>query len=360
MLETIRDYARERSSDDVGQAHARYFADFAEHAAAELASSDQRAALRRLDLDLDNLRTALAWAQAHEPETLARLTVALSRFWTTRGLYTEARRWLDAVIEGSDAASERDVEALLRAGHFARLDGGDRDRAQELFTAALGHAERIGAVHLVARSLMVLGQIELLSGRLDAARARLERALTLHENESGRALTLISLALVDIESGDYAEAVQPLSTAIGQLRANQDDLSLAATLPMLAYAEAREGRRAAARPLWRDGVELAAALEAWETAAWGLIVAAYVEADTQPAAAARWLGAVDRAFAEKGWTWESIEANVRDAAAVDLRERLGDEAWEAEHACGHEQDFTHALNEALAHTLQALVTVDTK
>ena len=64
MLETIREYAAERLEQDsefnaaAHQAHALYFADFAERQWERLSGDDREAALREMESDIENLRVA--------------------------------------------------------------------------------------------------------------------------------------------------------------------------------------------------------------------------------------------------------------------------------------------------------------
>jgi predicted ATPase/class 3 adenylate cyclase len=66
MLETIRQYAREKLADqgggeDLRRRHLEYFLAMAERAEAEIFGPFQRQWMERLDSDLDNLRAALEW-----------------------------------------------------------------------------------------------------------------------------------------------------------------------------------------------------------------------------------------------------------------------------------------------------------
>jgi predicted ATPase/class 3 adenylate cyclase len=68
MLETIRQYAREKLVDqgggeDLRCRHLEYFLAMAEQAEAEFYGPFQRQWMERLDIDLDNLRAALEWGQ---------------------------------------------------------------------------------------------------------------------------------------------------------------------------------------------------------------------------------------------------------------------------------------------------------
>src|SRR5260221_4745720 len=73
-----------------------YFLAFAEEAEPQLTGGDQRAWLDRLEREIENLRSALAWSSATTADaTLGlRLAAALSRFWWLRGYLSEGRALL--------------------------------------------------------------------------------------------------------------------------------------------------------------------------------------------------------------------------------------------------------------------------
>ncbi len=102
----------------------------------ELAESDPTPAgdlpardrLRRLDLERDNLRAALASALADDPQVALRLAVALWRFWLMRGYLAEGYRWLAASLAAAPEHTADRAHALLasclmgmRRGVHARL-----------------------------------------------------------------------------------------------------------------------------------------------------------------------------------------------------------------------------------------------
>src|SRR6516225_9157608 len=67
LLETIRQYARDKllaagEADLVRDRHLEYCAQLAEAAEPRLRAAEQLAWMERLELEHDNLRTALAWA----------------------------------------------------------------------------------------------------------------------------------------------------------------------------------------------------------------------------------------------------------------------------------------------------------
>jgi predicted ATPase/class 3 adenylate cyclase len=89
MLETIRQYARERliESGDaapVAERHFRFFAAFAQAASAELRGPAMIDWLDRLDLEAENLGTALEWGLEATPQEGLAMCDALYSYWRQR------------------------------------------------------------------------------------------------------------------------------------------------------------------------------------------------------------------------------------------------------------------------------------
>jgi hypothetical protein len=128
MLETIREYGRERLSaegelDAAARAHARYFPALAEKAEPRLRGPEQGVWLGRLERDHDNLRAALRWVVTHRETAMARwLAGALCQFWVIRGYLSEAQRWLEAALallpsdRAADAGDEGTADPARHGG----------------------------------------------------------------------------------------------------------------------------------------------------------------------------------------------------------------------------------------------------
>lgn len=137
MLETVREYARERLEDsgeaeEIKRAHAQYFLSLAEEAYPNLNGPDQLAWLERLEAEHDNMRAALSWAlERNEAEVALRLGGALWLFWSVRDYYSEGRRWLEEAL-AMDGRGSPEVRAMALAGvGWLAVTQGDVDRAQE-------------------------------------------------------------------------------------------------------------------------------------------------------------------------------------------------------------------------------------
>lgn len=150
MLETIREYARERleesgEADMVGCRHAQYYLSLAETAEPRLRGPDQAVWLDRLDADLPNLRVALnGLVETGDVASAVRLAGALGWFWFVRSHLPEGRNWIERALAGEKA---RDLE-------------GERPA-------------------LVARARLAAGRLALFQGDLSAGRAHLERGAAL-------------------------------------------------------------------------------------------------------------------------------------------------------------------------------------
>ncbi|MBY8344538.1 winged helix-turn-helix domain-containing protein [Streptomyces sp. KC 17012] len=99
LLETVGEYAGERLAEadgqrEAGRAHRTYFRELARRTDPLLRGSDQLAAIRTLEREYENLRTALrhAVAEGDEQEGIC-LVLSLAWYWQMRDLRIEARNW---------------------------------------------------------------------------------------------------------------------------------------------------------------------------------------------------------------------------------------------------------------------------
>ncbi len=116
MLETIRDYASEKlslttESADVAARHCEHYFALSKEANHGMMGPDQAEWIQRIEADLDNVRTAAAFALAGGVDAVivVKMTVAMQGFWTLRGYATEGRSMVRAAlalpaIQASDIA----------------------------------------------------------------------------------------------------------------------------------------------------------------------------------------------------------------------------------------------------------------
>ena len=152
MLETIREFGIEQleaSGEEhaIRSAHARWACDLAAALKPRLFREGCEAALAQLELEHDNMRSALRWAEAANDLDLAlQLLRELCTFWIFRGHYREGRWWLDrwlSRIPPENPAAR--ASQLARIGWLTILHG-DVEAAHDMLMDAISTA-RIAQAH---------------------------------------------------------------------------------------------------------------------------------------------------------------------------------------------------------------------
>jgi predicted ATPase/class 3 adenylate cyclase len=152
MLETIRGYAAERldesgEADDLRRRHAAHFLDLAEEAEVHLATGGTW--LYRLDVEVDNLRSALDFATGNEPQRALRAAAALDDFWFMRGHISEGRARLESALAAGPEPTVARCLALIAASK-ASVASGDDLTASARVAEALDLSSALGDAHLRA------------------------------------------------------------------------------------------------------------------------------------------------------------------------------------------------------------------
>ena len=195
MLETARAVALDllQANDeleDVRLHHARYFASFAESAAADLQGGTHAAAVRRLEQDEDNIAQALRWAiSAREPDavdTAMRIAAALGWYWFLHGYPPGAREWFDALLgstvdvggDGVDAHGMAVRAKALNAAGFRATDHGEYAVAATFHDRALAIWRRLADNSGLVASLHGVGDTALWQGDVGAARGAYDEGLS--------------------------------------------------------------------------------------------------------------------------------------------------------------------------------------
>ncbi len=133
MLQTIREYARERLEDsgraeELRRRHAEHFVALGEEAGPHMIGEGFRGGsewLDRLERELDNLRAALDWLEASGENQLSlRLAAAVRHFWALKGHIVEGRRRLEKGL-GADARPTAARAKALNAASDLATGGGD-------------------------------------------------------------------------------------------------------------------------------------------------------------------------------------------------------------------------------------------
>jgi predicted ATPase len=210
MLETIREFARERLVQSGAEAetrrrHAEHFLVIAEDAHEPAIGDITREYCDSIEAELDNLRQALLWARdLDEGETLLRLTAAVADYWATRGLNREARVWLALALERGSRPLEARKSVLDNARNLA-FDQDDFARAETLLEESRRLAEQTGDERRLLSILSSSAYVAAVRGDFNGALAGFAKVkeLATERGEHLRAASMtVSLAAVSMASGD--------------------------------------------------------------------------------------------------------------------------------------------------------------
>jgi predicted ATPase/Tfp pilus assembly protein PilF len=240
--EVIRRYAEENlradpsEHDRAAERHAAYYLDLLAGSEAGLASIEERAAAARLQPEIDQVRTAWAYAvRVRGSEWIADAARAYFLFldllgWCEEG-YAAFREATHAFAgEPGCASAERECELFL--GVFS-LRLAHLPEAEARLSKTLAEFERAGEQGRAAFAAHRLGTTWWQAGRLDDARTMYERSLRQYremEDERAVANSISHLGIIAYHQGLYDEARAFFAEAIEIQRALGDRRLLSMSL----------------------------------------------------------------------------------------------------------------------------------
>ena len=399
MLETIREYARDRLDEageidaDAGR-HADYFlARLVEKVAAVGYPTPEGQAW--CETELDNLRAMLDSLLAADPTEAARAADLLFMFWQGRGAYAEAGQWLGMLLDVGDLTDEVRAETLIRLADMRErlgdLDGSDAAATEALrLSAPATHPRVVGLLITSARevhrgnvdegirlawlavqeaegmapsthvaALGDLGHTLIQAGRRDEARAVLAEAV-----EEARSSDLAhnaawgvgQLGFIDLLEGDYESASRELASALTHARSMSFYPFETEMLHALGYAYIGLGQRMDARMTFAELLELAVASGASINPEVALAVCGLALAveSSNFGEGARLLGAIRRLRRDVGvkrtswWVDEELERRFEQRLSDGIGEATY--AIEQESGAGLSIEATIELARSLAHS----------
>ncbi|HIE21737.1 MAG TPA: tetratricopeptide repeat protein, partial [Acidimicrobiia bacterium] len=222
LLETVRSFAASIAetagvAGETSHRHAERFLALALEAKEELQGPQQRWWLDRMELDLGNIRTALAWlADIDALEDALRFAAALLWFWKMHDHTKEGAALLIAMLARREpVAPEVRAEALIAAAVLEST--GDIDAAYDMLAEATDVAAEAGDDSAESMALGWMGLFDRIRGDLEASQQHLDMALRRAEragDDRPVSLVLGHLAVLARELGSYAEAISHHRRAI--------------------------------------------------------------------------------------------------------------------------------------------------
>ena len=261
LLETVRQYAREKLSETgegmvVRDAHLQYFLGLAERAELAVFGPDDVEWLRHLEVDLDNIRTALDWSLKQDVQVGLRLAGTFGNYWYN-GLLIEGINWLSRLLH-QPAASVRNAaraRVLITLAELSQLEfsEGARQFAEEGLAIYRALDDQNG----IAFALRALGHIIWLQDRYDAAYPLLFESLAIYRmlnNKLGIINVLSSLGLADVSDATRARGY--LEEKLALCRELESPLMIADGLFSLSKLAYTSGDYGASRSWLTEGLEI--------------------------------------------------------------------------------------------------------
>ena len=363
MLNTIRAYARGQLAER-GEADAtiirltRYLARFVETVQDTLQGPDHRAASERLDLERDEIRSAVDWAlQTDDAETVGRLLSPLFIYWWSRGLLPMTSELAEQAAALPSAASLPPYASALLLGvrGISMVMIGRAAEAEPLLRRTLETATSLSNRRLAAYALLGLGGA-LVRPAVGEACQRLDDAAGAFRelgDRWGLALTLSTRGQLALLAGDHAAARAMHEEALAAAQAIDNHYLQAQVLDMIGLDAATVGDMAAARDRYAAAADLHIGLLDYEGSAYGLSgFAGLALVQGRAAAAARLIGASGYARQVVGTTiWPGMQSTTDDLAAA-VASALGPAAFAAATAVGARMRLPDALRYGLAATAE--------
>jgi predicted ATPase/DNA-binding CsgD family transcriptional regulator/class 3 adenylate cyclase len=282
LLETVRQYAAEKlgesgEADQVRTRHRDHYTRLAGRLDPPV-DGDPRPLIRRLEAEIDNLRTAFAWSlELADTESALRLASSLLPLWLGRSRMLEGRAWFDAVLDGQSAnvapvAPEVWVRAVAGAAVLDRYsDTPLRRTAQAQKAVAL--ARQLGDPALLGRALLGAGCA---AGFLaEDGQPYFAEAIVL-ARQSGDAWTLGSILVAQVVaavmSGDPVAALSAADEGLALAVQAGNDHDARHCRLWLAWALQWQGDLGRARSLLTDLVAECEAERATQWKMWGLAI----------------------------------------------------------------------------------------
>jgi len=407
LLETIRQYSSQellRAEGDDGvlrvrAGHAAHYLSLAQAAEPHLTGHGQGDWLRRLDIEWDNLRGAMAHLSAEErSDDILRMGVCLARFAITRG-HPDLLAYLRPAVDRPDAApSVLLAQAMTTTGGILgllrRTDADALAAARDYGERALAMARALGDKRAEARALGKLQESAFVVGDFQTMRDLAEVSVAiarelgdkqlLGELLSGLAFTAspeeqrqfrLEVLACCRETGDDLLAMNELTHLFGiELRAGnveaaaqylEESVALADTVggellqhlvrTNLVLMRLIQGRHAEAEPMMRKillmGRRLGPGIPIGEMIFAAACCTAY-QGDYLRAAKLHGAGDadIDAGLAMRIINWTEAEQRLREREQRLVREQLGDEAYQEAYRAGSTLTFAQATDLALSRT----------
>jgi tetratricopeptide (TPR) repeat protein len=357
MLETIRQYARDRA-DEAGElvamrdARSDYFLAVIDNARSRLRSGDQERVLNQLEDDAGNLRSMMKWCLVSgRAGDAANASWTLWHYWWLRDRFEEGLSVTADILESDELTDLERTRAIVSRGGMAFWRG-DYVETLNLVGPAIEEFRRLGDIEGIALcqlSLAIIGGIlvgpEEAVSRFDEAREIFTKlddkwGYILANNAEGWLRVGLHL---DIEPESYEDTLK-LALEVGT------DIEIAMASGNLGAIRIRQNRLEESRSLLRTSIELLARYRIRHMATFTMDQTAELAmVEGKALVSARLLGAAEAIRERTGAPLPPVQGMYREQTLERGVELVGEEAFNESLEAGADLTFEEAVAEAIAH-----------
>ncbi len=359
LLQSVREFGLEQLElegelDAAEHARAVLMMTVAEASGLAMSGTSLRPAIAWMEAELPNLRASVNWLTTQPSAGIQiglRMIEALWFFWQTRGHVVEGSALLEALLErpGGRPAMRAQALNLLAALCWFRSD---LTRARAALDESLSLLEQFNVIPGQGRNFMLRSLIawserdyDLMEKMAFISKDRFARG----DDVIGAPLSSLLLGMSARIRGDRARARALFDESYRAWNSNWSGAfpwGMAIAQYFLGEMAREDGDRVTAVSTVRDALEVFVSLEdPWAIGGCVGTLAIYLIEDGEMEEAARLLGAAEALESSHGLFLPPTETATHEAAARDVRQRIGPDAFAACFAEG--QSWT--LEEAAAH-----------
>jgi non-specific serine/threonine protein kinase len=223
-LETIRQYAMEKLSESGDAINARdrhlaYFMGYIRQAEENFGTPQRLEWLDRLEVEHDNIRSALSWVLERDTQSALQMVYALYTFWLSRGYQTEGCNRCQAALARAESLSAADPTInRMRAQVYTVLamlsvNRGDHRTGQIAAKQGVALARQVDDKLTLVRALNALGFASVFLGDVTLAFDSLHESEEIcrtfgYREELANVLQALAYVTMEVHGPDAAEQLQ--------------------------------------------------------------------------------------------------------------------------------------------------------
>jgi len=243
LLESVRQYAREKydGNEDIYRKHFLYFKDLSDYGNLNAKNITQIKWIRMIEIDLNNIRSAIDWGADHEPDQASDVVAGLLEFCALKGYFSEGHRICRKMLDLKSSLKETNYAKMLYYIALSSHYLGNIDEAQKLGEEALAIYRKAGEKYGILKSLSVLGVVSALdSSKMEITKNYYNESLALAvelDAKNDIATSLYNISFIEHLEGNLDTAIMHKMQALDLYRQTNDTHNTALLLAHLASHE---------------------------------------------------------------------------------------------------------------------------